>query len=65
MAKALSEVRWQNSLRETYERKITMRAGSGRVPSGNLHPTPKPRTLSFWHTGEKGCSYVREHELQD
>lgn len=65
MAKALSEARWPNSTRGTYERKMTMRTESGRVSYDDLEPKPKPNTLSFWYTGKKGCLYIREQGLQD
>lgn len=42
-----------------------MRVANGRVSSDDLHPKPKPRTLSFWYTREKGCLCHREKELQN
>ena len=64
MAKALDEARWQKSHKEGFERKSIIRAESGSIFSSDLHPKPKPRTLSFCLTGEKDCLYLRGQELQ-
>lgn len=57
--KTLNEARWQKSPRGAYQWKMTMRAGRGRVPSNDLDPKPKPRTVLVWYIEENSYLYIR------